>query len=79
MKTLVEVIWMDAASGYINPDDLGKPSDLLFEQRSYGIIYKIDDEATLIIHGETIDEITYTVIPNKWIKEIIKYSPKLKE
>jgi len=78
MKTLVEVIWMDASSGEMHPDELGAPKDLLFEQRSYGILYRSDDVATLILQGETTDEIMYTVIPNKWIKEIIEYHPTKK-
>ena len=74
-KTLVEIIWMDAAAKLSAPKEyLPQPEELLVEQTTYGRIYEIDDNAITICTHENEDEIDYIVIPNKWIKEIKKYA-----
>ena len=68
MKTLVEVIWMDAAAGCTPKDEFKSSEDLLIEQKTYGRVYDIDDKATTICTSETKYDFDYVVIPNAWIK-----------
>ena len=38
MKSLVEVIWLDAVSGTADKENIKEPKNLLIEQRTYGRI-----------------------------------------
>jgi hypothetical protein len=67
---IVEVTWMDAMGESKSPKSKIEnvtPSELLIMNKTYGILYKEDDKAVLIIQEDSIDDIDYTVIPKPWI------------
>ena len=67
---IVEVTWMDAMGESKSPKSKIEnvtPSELLIVNKTYGILYKEDDKAILIIQEDSIDDIDYTVIPKPWI------------
>lgn len=77
VKTLVEVIWMDAVSG-VEEGEIKSPKEYLVASRTYGKILSEDDKAIFICHNENDSQIEYTVIPRAWIKKI-KYLDNLSE
>ena len=77
VKNLVEIIWVDVASG-TEEGEIKSPKEYLAESRTYGRILGEDDKAILICHNENDFEVEYTVIPREWIKKI-KYLDGLSE
>ena len=73
IKPTVCVTWLDAAGdSRASKSDLDSalPSSLLMETKTYGILYKKDDYAVIIVQEDSADTIDYTVIPKSIITEI---------
>jgi hypothetical protein len=78
---IVEVTWLDAMGESKSPKskiDSCNPSDLLIINKTYGIFYKEDKKAIIIVQEDSQDDIDFTVIPKPWIIKggikILKYS-----
>jgi len=70
---VVEVIWRDAmAELSANKSELehAAPQDKLITSYLYGVYYKVDDEATMILTDDSDTSVDYVVVPNSWIIEI---------
>lgn len=67
---IVEVTWMDAVGeSKCNRSKLdnSNPTDLLIINKTYGIFYKEDKNAVVIVQEDSQDDIDFTVIPKPWI------------
>ena len=78
---IVEVTWLDAmgeSKSQKSKIDNCQPSDLLIINKTYGIFYKEDKKAIIIVQEDSEDDIDFTVIPKPWIIKdgikILKYS-----
>jgi hypothetical protein len=76
-KRIVEVTWMDAM-GEMKIDkskvDSINPSDFLVMNKTYGVLYKQDEGAILILTEDSANEVDICVIPKPWvIKGGIRY------
>jgi len=47
-----------------------EPSSLLIPTTTYGVIYKVDDGALIILQEQSDTECDFTCIPISWIEEI---------
>ena len=76
-ERIVCVTWLDAmgeSKSSRSKIETCNPSDLLVMNKTYGILYKEDKDAVLIIQEDSPDEIDFTVIPKPWIiKNGIRY------
>jgi uncharacterized protein YndB with AHSA1/START domain len=69
----VEVQWMDAAGGQkIDKEEIEKvsPKHLLVITETFGILYKEDALAVLILQEDSAESVDYTVIPRGMIVKI---------
>jgi hypothetical protein len=67
------VSWLDACGE--QKEDLSKldsvsPSSLLVHTETFGEIYKIDDNAIVILQEKSAEQVDYTCIPINWIEDI---------
>lgn len=72
-QRIVEVTWLDAAGGQkVDRTTLKNvnPKELLVVNKTYGILWKEDKYAILILQEDSCDEVDYTVIPKSWTIEI---------
>jgi hypothetical protein len=65
--------WMDA-SGEMKESkkllDETSPGDLLVPTNTYGILYKYDNVAVVIVSEDSDDQVDFTTIPIDWISNI---------
>jgi len=72
-RPTVCVTWLDAMGelkGEKDTIDNAEPSSLLIENKTYGILYKQDDYALVIVQEDSIDTVDYTVIPKSIVTSI---------
>lgn len=74
---IVCVTWLDAAGMQKEDKDKIKdmsPSDLLVTTTTYGILWKSDDNAIILLQENSDEQVDYTVIPKSLIikTEILK-------
>lgn len=75
IEDIVEITWMDAAGETAREKEEVEnldPKDLLEETKTYGIFYKEDDEAVIILQEDSPRTVDYTVIPKSLIIETRK-------
>ena len=73
LNCICEVCWLDASGS--QKEKLSKinhiePSALLIPTLTYGVIYKVDSLAMIILQEKSEDECDYTCIPLSWIVDI---------
>lgn len=73
LKKVCVVSWLDASGS--QKEDLSKidsvpPSSLLVHTETFGEIYKIDDNAIVILQEKSVDQVDYTCIPINWVEDI---------
>jgi hypothetical protein len=70
---IVCVTWLDAM-GQLKADksdiDRASPKSFLIVNKTYGILYKKDDFAVIILQEDSDDQVDYTVVPKSLITEI---------
>jgi hypothetical protein len=69
-KRIVEVTWMDAygeISASREKVDSCNPSDFLVPCKTYGILYKEDNNAVLLLTEDSANDVDIAVIPKPWI------------
>lgn len=72
---IVEVAWLDAAGEQKeDKDKLNRmePKDLLVKNITYGLFFKEDEVAVVILQEDSEEQVDYTVIPTSWITTINK-------
>ena len=71
----VEVIWQDAL-GDMTADketvENAEPKDLLAITKTYGLLYKEDDKAVIILQEDSDTRVDYAVIPKGMIVKMRK-------
>lgn len=71
----VEVIWKDALGDMTADKETvinSEPKDLLAITKTYGILYKEDDEAVIILQEDSDTRVDYAVLPKGMIVKISK-------
>ena len=74
---IVEVVWKDAFCETCKARDeidSPEPGDLLVLTSTYGIYYKDDNEAIMILQEKSDIAVDRTIIPKTWIQSINKLS-----
>lgn len=77
--SIVEIVWLDAiGKSSVHRDEVESvdPKDLLVLTSTYGVYYKDDGVAIMILQEDSQDGVDYTVIPKNWIVKINKLVKK---
>ena len=72
---ICDVTWFDACGK--QKEELSKindipPASLLVLTHTYGLVYRVDDKAILILQEKSEEECDYTCIPIDWVIDINK-------
>jgi hypothetical protein len=71
----VEVLWLDALGDMTADKEIvinSQPSDLLAQTKTYGILYKEDDKAIIVLQEDSDTRVDYAIIPKGMITKIKK-------